>query len=437
MTELSTAHVPAALALLCLRLLVRLWLARRQIRHVALHAGTVPERFAAQVSSKDHARAAAYTIARQKLTVASALIETAVFALLCWGGVLRAICTAAQDLAGPGLAGALLFVSLVAVLLSLLELPLEWVRQFRVEERYGFNRMTLGMFAMDQAKGAAIAAAIGLPLLAAVLEVMERAGAWWWVWAWLLWCAFTFAMVALYPRVIAPLFNTFTPLPQGLLRERISGLLARTGFRSDGVFTMDGSRRSSHGNAYFTGLGRAKRVVFFDTLVAQLGESEIEAVLAHELGHFRLHHIARGIVVSLALALAWLAVLGLVAPQAQFFNALGMPVPPPGPVHDAGALVLFALVSPLLTFAFAPLAHALSRRHEFQADAFAARHARAQDLVSALVKLTRDNASTLTPDPIHSAFYDSHPPVPSRIRRILRTFPLSRPAGEGEGVRAS
>jgi STE24 endopeptidase len=420
------SFLPAAcvLALLVARLCLRLWLARRQMHHVAAHAASVPARFASQVSPADHAKAAQYTLARQRLAVWGALLDAAAFALLAWGGVLQAILQAAQGLAGTGLAGALAFAAAVAVLLSLIELPLEWVRQFRVEERFGFNRMTPAMFVADQAKGAALAAVIGLPLLAAILEVMAHAGPWWWLGAWLLWCAFTFTMVAVYPRVIAPIFNRFTPLPAGPLLDRIASLLGRTGFRSDGVFTMDGSRRSSHGNAYFTGLGSSKRVVFFDTLLERLDEGEIEAVLAHELGHFRLGHIARGLAVSLALGLAWLAALGVLAGEPLFFEALGMHAPPPGPLHDAGALVLFALASPLLTFVLAPVQGAISRRHEFQADAFAARHARAEALASALVKLTRDNASTLTPDRLYSAFYDSHPPAPIRIERLLAAAPL-------------
>ncbi|MDH4115716.1 MAG: M48 family metallopeptidase, partial [Burkholderiaceae bacterium] len=312
-----------------------------------------------------------------------------------------------------------LIVSVVLLLASLLDLPFAWYRQFRIEQKFGFNRMTLRLWIADLAKSLVLTATLGLPLLAAVLWLMDRAGDLWWIYAWLLWVGFNALVLVLYPTLIAPLFNKFEPLKDGGLADRIAALLARTGFSSRGVFVMDGSRRSAHGNAYFTGLGRAKRIVFFDTLVERLQPSEIEAVLAHELGHFRLRHIAKRLILSFVASLAFLALLGWLVNQAWFYTGLGVTPSLAGSNHGI-ALVLFALVLPVFTFLFAPLASLLSRRHEFEADAFAARHASAGDLINALVKLYQDNASTLTPDPLHSAFYDSHPPASTRIERLAQ-----------------
>jgi STE24 endopeptidase len=279
--------------------------------------------------------------------------------------------------------------------------------------------MTPRLWLVDLTKSMLLMAALGLPLLAAVIWLMQRAGTAWWVYAWLLWVGFNALVLVLYPTVIAPLFNKFEPLRDSGLAERISALLARTGFSSKGVFVMDGSRRSAHGNAYFTGLGRAKRIVFFDTLVDRLQPTEIEAVLAHELGHFKLRHIAKRLAFSFFASLAFLGLLGWLVTQTWFYTGLGV-TPALDGSNQGVAIVLFILVLPVFTFLFAPLASLLSRRHEFEADAFAARHASAQDLVSALVKLYQDNASTLTPDPVHSAFYDSHPPASIRIERLLQ-----------------
>jgi len=304
------------------------------------------------------------------------------------------------------------------VLVSLIDLPFSWYRQFSLEQAYGFNRMTPRLFLTDLAKSVLLAIALGLPILAIVLWLMQKAGTLWWIYAWLVWGAFSLLIMVLYPTLIAPLFNKFEPLKDASLAERVQRLLTRTGFSSKGVFVMDGSRRSSHGNAYFTGLGRAKRVVFFDTLVQRLSAPEIEAVLAHELGHFRLKHITKRLVVSFASSLALLALLGWLANQTWFYQGLGV-TPSLDARNDGLALVLFMLVLPVFTFLLAPLASMFSRKHEFEADAFAARHASAPDLVAALVKLYEDNAATLTPDPVHSAFYDSHPPATIRIERLL------------------
>jgi STE24 endopeptidase len=394
---------------------LKYWLAFRQIRHVTAHASAVPEQFADRVSLDAHRRAAAYTVERTRLglfeTAAGALVLVAATLL----GGLDWIVARLASLGTGDFALQMLVVTVVLLAVSALDLPFSWYRQFRIEQKFGFNRMTPGLWIADLAKSLLLTALLGLPLLAAVLWLMGSAGDLWWV----LWVAFNALVLVLYPTLIAPLFNRFEPLKDGRLAERITALLARTGFSSKGVFVMDGSRRSAHGNAYFTGLGRAKRIVFFDTLVERLQPSEIEAVLAHELGHFKLKHIAKRLAYSFVASLAFLALLGWLITQPWFYTGLGVTPSLTGSNHGV-ALVLFALVLPVFTFVFAPVASLLSRRHEFEADAFAARHASAGDLVNALVKLYQDNASTLTPDPLHSAFYDSHPPASIRIQRLVQ-----------------
>jgi STE24 endopeptidase len=305
----------------------------------------------------------------------------------------------------------------VALILGAADLPFEWYRQFHVEERFGFNRMTPKLFVVDLVKSVLVTAALGLPLLALVLWLMAAAGTYWWLYAWAVWVGFNALVLVLYPTVIAPLFNRFQPLADGDLAARIGALLARTGFSSRGVFVMDGSRRSAHGNAYFTGLGRAKRIVFFDTLLQRLQPAEIEAVLAHELGHFKRRHIAKRLAFSFVASLLFLATLGWLAERSWFYQGLGV-TPALDGSHHAVALVLFMLVVPVFTFVLAPIASRVSRKHEFEADAFAVAHTSGSDLASALVKLYEDNAATLTPDPVHSAFYDSHPPAAARIARL-------------------
>ncbi len=375
---------------LLLMVALKFWLASRQIRHVARHAAAVPSQFADRVTLAAHRKAAAYTIAKTRLSLIETAIGAAVLVLLTLLGGLQWIADHLREAIGNGFAFQWLFVALVAVLLALIDLPFSWVRQFRIEQQFGFNRMTPALWLTDLAKSMLLAAALGLPLLMAVIALMRGAGTGWWFYAWLLWIGFNALVLVIYPTVIAPLFNRFEPLKDSALAQRIGQLLSRTGFSSRGVYVMDGSRRSAHGNAYFTGLGRAKRIVFFDTLVERLQPAEIEAVLG---------------------------LLGWLAGQAWFYTGLGIT-----PALDGGnqgaALVLFMLVLPVYTFVFAPLGSLLSRRHEFEADAFAARHASAGDLVSALVKLYEDNASTLTPDPLHSAFYDSHPPASLRVARL-------------------
>jgi STE24 endopeptidase len=396
---------------------LKFWLGHRQIRYVAAHASAVPEQFAERISLDAHQRAASYTIAKQRFGLFETAIGTAVLLALTLLGGLQAIADGLEAVVDRGFAFQVLLVVVVAVGLSVIDLPFAWYRQFRIEQAFGFNRMTLRLFLLDLLKSALLAAALGLPLLAAVIWLMQRAGSAWWLYAWAVWIAFNALVLVLFPTVIAPLFNRFEPLKEGPLLERIRALLERAGFSSRGVFVMDGSRRSSHGNAYFTGLGRNKRIVFFDTLIERLQPPEIEAVLAHELGHFKLRHIAKRLAFSVLASLAVLALLGWIVQQPWFY--LGLGVMPSLDGHNEGlALLLFFLVLPVFTFALAPLASVFSRRHEFEADAFAAHNASAQDLANALVKLYEDNATTLTPDPLHSAFYDSHPPAAVRIQRL-------------------
>jgi STE24 endopeptidase len=396
---------------------LKFWLATRQIHHVARHAEAVPPQFAERVSLQAHRKAAAYTIARQRLAMLEAAVGVAVLVALTLLGGVQAIAEAATAQLGGGLVGQVAIVAAVAVLLGGIDLPFAWYRQFRVEERFGFNRMTPRLFVIDMVKSVLVAAALGLPLLALVLWLMNAAGHYWWLYAWVVWVGFNALVLVLYPTVIAPIFNKFEPLADGDLAGRIAALLDRTGFSSRGVFVMDGSRRSAHGNAYFTGLGRAKRIVFFDTLLQRLQPAEIEAVLAHELGHFKRRHIAKRLAFSFGASLLFLGALGWLAGQGWFYQGLGV-TPALDGSHNGVALVLFMLVVPVFTFVAAPVASRISRRHEFEADAFAVAHTRGEDLASALVKLYEDNASTLTPDPVHSAFYDSHPPAAIRIARL-------------------
>lgn len=412
---LTVAFVVFLLAMVGLKY----WLAWRQIRHVTAHADAVPRQFADRISLEAHRRAAAYTVEKTRLGLFETAIGTALLVLLTLLGGLDWLVRQLAGVTGSDFALQMLIVSVVLLLASLLDLPFAWYRQFRIEQKFGFNRMTMALWIADLAKSLVLTAALGLPLLAAVLWLMQRAGDLWWLYAWLLWVGFNALVLVLYPTLIAPLFNKFEPLKDGGLADRIAALLSRTGFSSRGVFVMDGSRRSAHGNAYFTGLGRAKRIVFFDTLVERLQPSEIEAVLAHELGHFKLKHIAKRLIFSFIASLAFLALLGWLIGQSWFYTGLGVTPSMTGSNHGV-ALVLFALVLPVFTFVFAPIASLLSRKHEFEADAFAARHASANDLVNALVKLYQDNAATLTPDPLHSAFYDSHPPASIRIERLAQ-----------------
>ena len=406
-------------AFLLLMIGIRYWLAARQIRYVTAHAADVPAQFVDRVSLEAHRKAAHYTVEKTRLGIVETAVGAAALVSLTLLGGLQWISDTLRTLIANDLLYQVAVVASVVLLLAVIDLPFSWIRQFRIEERFGFNRMTPRLWVLDLVKSLAVASALGLPLLAATIWLMQQAGDAWWLYVWLLWIAFNAMVLVLYPTLIAPLFNKFEPLKDSALADRIAALLGRTGFASKGVFVMDGSRRSAHGNAYFTGLGRAKRIVFFDTLIERLLPTEIEAVLAHELGHFKLKHIAKRLALSFVVSLGVLALLGWLITQPWFFSGLGVE-PVPGAAQQGIALVLFMLVLPVFTFVFAPLASIMSRKHEFEADRFAARNASAGDLVNALVKLYQDNASTLTPDPVHSAFYDSHPPASIRIERLLR-----------------
>ncbi|MET0497883.1 MAG: M48 family metallopeptidase [Steroidobacteraceae bacterium] len=392
---------------------VRSWLNQRQIRAVLRHRDAVPAAFAGQIELEAHQKAADYTVAVGSLSRWDNLIDTAVIAGLTAGGGIQAIEHWWRQFSLPPLWHGTLVVMSTMLLMSAIGLPLSLYRTFGIEARFGFNRTTLGIYVVDLLKGLALSLVLGAPLLYVVLFLMERAGELWWLYAWVVWVAFTMFVTWAWPNLIAPLFNKFTPLSDETLKQRTEALLARCGFASKGVFVMDGSRRSAHGNAYFTGVGRNKRIVFFDTLIERLQAAEIEAVLAHELGHFKLHHVRSRLVLSLGLGLVGLALLGALASWPTFYSALGVTT-----VAGHTALLLFMLVLPAFTFFLTPIGSWWSRKHEFEADQFAAKYANARELADALVKLYRDNATTLTPDSLHSAFYDSHPPAPIRIARL-------------------
>ncbi len=413
---MTFAFTALFIAALVLTTLLRLWLARRHVRCIADHRGAVPAAFRETIAVEAHQRAADYTAARMRLAMVEVVVGALFVLALTFGGVLQAMHDAWTAFGLGGIAHGLAFIAGLVVLSSAVDLPFSLYRTFVVEERFGFNKMTLRLFVIDLAKGALLGAAIGLPLLAAVLWLMERMGETWWLYVWLLWLGFNLLTLLVYPTLIAPLFNKFTPLGDVALKARIEALLARCGFRASGLFVMDGSKRSAHGNAYFTGFGRAKRIVFFDTLLEKLAPAEVEAVLAHELGHYKRRHVWKRIGVLALASLAFLWLLGVLIDAPWFYAGLGMRAQGTAP-----ALVLFSLVVPLFAFPLAPLMSALSRRHEYEADAYAAQQTRAGDLVAALVKLYRDNAATLTPDPLYSAFYDSHPPAAARIAHLQGT----------------
>jgi STE24 endopeptidase len=392
---------------------LELWLSGRQAAAVSRHRNEVPGPFAGSVTAQEHAKAADYTVAKARLGRITTVVDVALTLALTIGGGIAAIDALWRHLRWSQPWLGLAVIASVALLIQLVNLPFSIWRTFRLEARFGFNRTTAALYLADLAKSTALAVLLGGPLVAATLLLMERAGRWWWLWAWVLWLAVMLIMAWAWPAFIAPLFNRFSPLKDQSLRERIEALLGRCGFASKGVFVVDNSRRSSHGNAYFTGIGRYKRIVFFDTLLERLGHPEVEAVLAHELGHFRLKHVRKRLLLSVFTTLAALALLGWLARQPGFYTALGVAVP-----STHAALLLFMLVVPAFMFFITPLASLWSRKHEFEADAFATRYASATELATALVKLHRDNASTLTPDPVYAAFYYSHPPPLTRISRL-------------------
>jgi STE24 endopeptidase len=415
----SLAFSVLFVSFLVLTLTLRFWLASRQIRHVLTHRAAVPAEFADKIPLAAHQKAADYTIAKTKFGLVTMGVSYAALIGFTLLGGLQWLALTVFPLSGDGMRYQIALLAAFAAVSGLIDLPFDYYRQFVLEKRFGFNKMTPALFFADLVKGVLLGAAIGLPLIWVVLTLMAKTGNLWWLYAWAVWSGFQLLLMVLYPTVIAPLFNKFTPLADETLKARIEGLMARVGFASKGLFVMDGSKRSAHGNAYFSGFGANKRIVFFDTLLERLAPQEIEAVLAHELGHFKLKHIVKRIALMFALSLAFLALLGWLKNQLWFFTGLGVdPLLPPGQPNDAIALILFMLVLPVFAFLLGPLSSLSSRKHEFEADAFAAKHSDAGDLVSALVKMYEDNASTLTPDPLHSAFYDSHPPASVRIRHL-------------------
>jgi STE24 endopeptidase len=406
---------PTALfvAAVALATAIELWLAARQAAAVRAHRDSIPEPFAGRLSAEDHRKAADYTLAKLRLGSIATLVDAAVtLALTVAGGIAAIDALWRRTGWGEPWLG-LAVIATVALAVGITGLPFSILRTFRIEARFGFNRTTPLIFLADLAKALALAALIGGPLILAVLALMDHAGRWWWLAAFGCWLGVTLLITWAWPAFIAPLFNRFSPLEDASLRARIESLLERCGFHSSGVFVIDGSRRSAHGNAYFTGIGNHKRIVFFDTLLEQLASPEIEAVLAHELGHFRLRHIRNRLLVSCVTMLGGFALLGWLAGKPGFYHVLGVPTP-----SSHAALLLFALIVPVALFFATPLGSLWSRRHEFAADRFASQHASAAELASALVKLYRDNASTLTPDPLYTAFHYSHPPALERIARL-------------------
>jgi STE24 endopeptidase len=409
---------------LSLTLGCRFWLALRQIGSVLQHRSAVPAQFSEKISLESHQKAADYTVAKTKLGLVDLIIGAILLLVFTLFGGLQWLSSHLVPLLGTGMTYQIGLLVSFALITGLIGFPMDYYRQFVVEEKFGFNKMTVKLFLTDIIKNTLIGAVIGIPLLWVILMLMGSAGDLWWFYAWLVWSGFQLLMMVLYPTVIAPLFNKFKPLEDESLKTRIEGLMQRTGFASKGLFVMDGSKRSAHGNAYFSGFGAAKRIVFFDTLIEKLAPQEIEAVLAHELGHFKKKHILKRIVLIFILSLGFLALLGFLKEQIWFYTGLGVQPLIIGNIagsNDAMALLLFMLTLPIFTFFFSPINSLTSRKHEFEADEFAAQYTKADDLISALVKMYDDNASTLTPDPIYSTFYDSHPPASVRINHLLIT----------------
>ena len=398
---------------LALTTLLRYWLALRHIRHIRAHRDSVPADFSASISLESHHKAADYSIAKTRLGNLNTLVEVALLLAFTLGGGIEALNTLWQNLLGPGLWQGTALILSVFALSALIEIPLGLYRAFGIDARFGFNKMTVALFFADLAKQVLLGALLGIPLVLGVLWLMAQMGEYWWFYVWGAWMAFNLLVLAVYPTFIAPLFNKFTPLDDSALKGRIEQLMDKCGFKAQGFYVMDGSRRSTHGNAYFTGFGKSKRIVFFDTLLARLGHDEIIAVLAHELGHFKHRHIAKRIALMAAMSLAGLWLLGWLMDKAWFYHGLGVATQ-----STAAGLLLFLLAMPVFTFLLQPLMSFYSRLNEFEADSYAAKNASAQDLVRALVKLYNDNAATLTPDPLHSAFYDSHPPAAIRIAHL-------------------
>ncbi len=401
------------LAMLLISTLMRLYLSQRQIGFVSRHREKVPASFSDNISLDDHQKAADYTITKVKFGRLPLLYDVALLLIWTLGGGLNWLDNniIALEL-GPILTGIAVILT-YTLISSLLELPFSLYNTFVIEEKFGFNRTTIKTFFIDMVKGSLLGLVIGIPLLYVILWLMQQSGDQWWIYAWFVISGFSLFMMWVYPTWIAPIFNKFEPLEEGETLKRITSLLERCGFSSNGIFVIDGSKRSSHGNAYFSGFGRNKRIVFFDTLLKMLSDDELEAVLAHELGHFKKKHIIKGMAISFATTLAALAVLAWLMKAEWFYASLGI-----SQASTHMALLLFTLILPVFTFVFQPLFSIFSRKNEFEADAFAAQQTDAKHLIHALVGLYRENANTLTPDPVYSAFYDSHPPAPVRIARL-------------------
>jgi len=420
MNDLSLTWTLLFSAALVLGLLLKLYLSSRQIRHVARHRDTVPPAFAATISLASHQKAADYTLTKARFGLLELAFGSAV--LLGWtllGGLdslNQALANSALAQWGP-LATQMALVAGFGLISGALDLPFTLYSTFRIEERFGFNKMSLQLWLADLLKSTLVGMVIGLPIVALILWLMNSAGPLWWLWAWAVWMGFNLLVLVLYPTVIAPIFNKFKPLEDDSLKARVTALMQRCGFAAKGLYVMDGSKRSAHANAYFTGFGAAKRVVFYDTLLKQLSPAEVDAVLAHELGHFKHKHIIQRIVMLFAMSLAGFALIGYLSQQIWFYTGLGVR-PNLGAPNDALALLLFMLAIPLFSFFISPLMAQLSRQHEFQADAYAAMQTDGRDLASALLKLYQDNASTLTPDPVFVKFYYSHPPASERLARM-------------------
>ncbi|MEH6461634.1 M48 family metallopeptidase [Chitinimonas sp. JJ19] len=410
-----TAHVFSLvfIAFLVLSTLLQLWLKTRHLRHVLAHRAAVPADFASQIELDAHQKAADYTAAKMRFARISIAWEALLLAAFTLGGGIGWLDATARELAGTGIWAGLALIAGLTLVNGVLSLPFSLYATFVLEARFGFNKVTPAVFVTDMVKSTLLGAALGLPLIALILWLMEASGSLWWLYAWAVWVAFGLAVMAIYPTFIAPLFNKFTPLADATLKQRIDALLNKCGFASNGVFVMDGSKRSSHGNAYFTGFGKTKRIVFFDTLVERLTPLEVEAVLAHELGHYKRKHIIKRMATMYGLGLLTMALLGYIKDTSWFYAGLGVAVP-----STAAALILFFLALPVFTFPFGWIASRGSRKHEYEADEYAAEVSDGSALISGLVKLYRDNAATLTPDPLHSLFYDSHPPAALRIAAL-------------------
>jgi STE24 endopeptidase len=420
MTDYSLAFTGLFSALLVLGLLTKFYLASRQIRHVARHREQVPAAFADSISLEAHQKAADYTLAKARFGLLELAFGAAV--LLGWT-LLGGIDALNQALMHSGLAGYGTLVPQLALLAAFglisgaLDLPFVLYSTFRIEERFGFNKMSFRLWLTDLVKSSLVGLVVGLPIVALILWLMGSTGRWWWLWAWAVWMGFNLLVLVLFPTVIAPLFNKFKPLEDETLKARVTALMQRCGFAAKGLFVMDGSKRSAHANAYFTGFGAAKRVVFYDTLLKQLNPAEVDAVLAHELGHFKHKHVIKRIATMFAMSLIGFALLGWLSQQVWFYTGLGVR-PNINGANDALALLLFLMAVPLFSFFISPLLAQFSRKHEFEADAYAMAQTDGSDLRSALLKLYKDNASTLTPDPLFVKFYYSHPPASERLQRM-------------------